>query len=162
MTRWFHAAAAALFLLSVWAGLGRDPAGPATDPKSQLIALMARSGLAYEAEQPLFEGGSALRFKQAACPSDLEVIYLPSLSRIAPTEFMRTGDPGAKAIFVHDGDVIDGLSPQDLMPRWLWRKLLVAVRLRPSEPWQSIVLALRVPSHCTPPAIDWRSLTLAK
>ena len=162
MTRWFHAAAAALFLLSVWAGLGRDPAGPVTDPKAQLVALLARSGLAYEAEQPLLEGGSALRFRQAGCPSDLEVIYLPSLSRIGPTEFTRIGESGAKAILVHDGDVIDGLSPQDLMPRWVWRKLLVAVRLRPSEPWQSIVLALRVPSQCPAPAIDWRSLTLAK
>lgn len=162
MTRWFHAAAAALFLLAVWAGFGREPEGPVTDPKSQLIDLLARSGLAYQGSQVLFEGGSALRFKQAGCPSDFEVIYLPSLSRIAPSELVRTGDPGAHAIFVHDGDVIDGLGPLDLMPRWLWRKLLVAVRLRASEPWQSIALAVRVPRSCAPPSIDWRSLTRAK
>jgi hypothetical protein len=160
MTRWFHAAAAALLVLVVWTGLGRDADQPATDPRSQLIELLARSGFAYEGAQPLFEGGSAIRLKQAACASDFELVYLPSLSRIAPAELARIGGPGASPIFVHDGDVIDGLSSLELMPRWVWRKLLVAVRLRAAEPWQSIALALFVPRNCVSPPIDWRSLTL--
>ncbi|HEX3408293.1 MAG TPA: hypothetical protein VHS81_13740 [Caulobacteraceae bacterium] len=160
MTRWFHAAAAALFVLVVWTGLGRDADPPATDPRPQLIELLARSGFAYAGARPLLEGGSALRLRHASCRSDFELVYMPALSRIAPSELARIGGPGATVIFVHDGDVIEGLSPPELMPRWVLRKLLVAVRLRRAEPWQSIALALFVPRNCVSPPIDWRSLTL--
>jgi hypothetical protein len=161
MTRWFHAIAAALLVLALWTGPGRDTDSPSTPPKAKLVALLAASGLTYRGEQPLFAGGSVLRFRQAACPSDFELVYLPSLSRIAPAEVERLGVPGGRAIFVHDGDVVGGLGPLDLAPRWLWRKLLAAVRLRPSEPWQSAALALFVPSNCASPPVDWRALTLA-
>ena len=159
MTRWFHGAAAALLILAVFAGFGRGPGQPVPEPRAQLIGLLAKSGLAFEGEQPLFEGGSALSFKQAACPTDFKLIYLPSLSRIAPAQLAQASGLGAKPVFVHDGDVIGGLGSLDLIPRWLWRKLLVAVRLRPSERWQSTALALFVPRNCAPPPIDWRSLT---
>jgi hypothetical protein len=162
MTRWFHAAAATLLVIAVWAGLGGNPAGPAADPRSQLVGLLARTGLEYEGDRPLLGGGSVLRFRLAACPSELAVIYFPSLSRITSTDLATIDQAGAKVSFIHDGEVVGGLGPLDLAPRWLWRKLLAEVRLRPSEPWQDIALALLVPRGCRAPPIDWRSLALAR
>jgi hypothetical protein len=161
MTRWFHATAAALLVLSIWAGLDREPGRPNADPTRQLIELLARSGLDYRGDQPLLGGASALTFRLAGCPSDLKLILFPALSRVPSAPLARLDEGGAKATFVHDGDIIDGLGPLDLMPRWFWRKLLVAVRLRPSEPWQSIAFAWLVPRNCATPPIDWRSLTRA-
>jgi hypothetical protein len=161
MTRWFHALAAALFALAVWGALGRGPPPSNTDARSQLIALLGRSGLDYAADQPLLGGGDMLGFRLAGCPRTVELAYLPSLSRLPPAALARIGEPGSTATFIHDGEIIGGLGSLELMTRWVWRKLLVAVRLRPSEPWQSIALALLVPRGCSTPPIDWGALTRA-
>jgi hypothetical protein len=159
MTRLFHIVAATFFLLAAWAGLVPKPLATAAEPKAQLIQMLGKAGLDYQRERPIFEGGSDLSFKLAACPSEIELIYLPILSRINASRLARMHDPNTTATFIHDGEVIAGLGTVDLMPRRLWRKLLAALRLRAVEPWQSIALALLAPHECDMPPIDWPALT---
>lgn len=99
-----------------------------------------------------------LGFRPATCSSDVEVVYLPSLSRIDAAMLAKDGGGRATTTYVYDGEVIGGLQPLDLGPRWLWRKLQVMARLRSREPWQSIALALVAPRGCAAPPIDWTSL----
>jgi hypothetical protein len=159
MTRLFHVVAAAFFLLAAWAGLAPKPAITTTETKAQLIQMLGKAGLDYQREQPIFEGGSDLTFKLAACPSDIEIIYFTSLSRITASQLARMHDAETTATFIHDGEVIAGLGTIDLMPRQFWRKLLAALRLRASQPWQFIALALLAPRECQIPPIDWPALT---
>ena len=48
--------------------------------------MLGKSGLDYQREQSIFEGGSVLSFKLATCPSDIELVYFPALSRIAASQ----------------------------------------------------------------------------
>ena len=159
MTRLFHAAAAAFLLLAAWVDLAPKTPSAAPEPKAQLIQMLGRAGLDYRREQPMFEGGSDLSFKAAQCPSNIELDYFPSLSRITASQLAKQDDAVTRVTFVHDGDVIAGLGTIDLMPRRFWRKLLTALRLTPVEPWQEIALALFAPRACEMPPIDWRALT---
>jgi hypothetical protein len=159
VTRLFHVVAAAFFLLAAWAGLAPKPPATTAEPKAQLIQMLGKAGLDYQREQPIFEGGSVLSLKSATCPSDIELVYFPALSRITASQLARMHDAKTTATFIHDGEVIAGLGTIDLMPRWFWRKLLVALRLRAFEPWQSIALALLTPRECAMQPIDWPALT---
>jgi hypothetical protein len=162
MTRLFHVVAATFFLLAAWAGLSPKPPATTAEPKAELIQMLGKSGLGYEREQPIFEGGSVLSFKLATCPSDIELVYFPWLLRITAAQLARMHGAESTATFIHDGEVIAGLGTIELMPRWLWRKLLVAFRLEAAEPWQSIALALLAPRKCDMPPIDWPALTRSK
>jgi hypothetical protein len=159
MTRLFHVVAASFFLLAAWAGLAPKPPSNASEPKTQLIQVLEKAGLDFQREQRIFEGGLVLSFKSATCPSSIELVYFPALSRISAAQLARMHDTEATAIFIYDGEVIAGLGTIDLMPRWFWRKLLAALRLRAAEPWQSIALALLAPRECEMPPIDWPALT---
>jgi hypothetical protein len=159
VTRLFHAVAATVFLLAAWAGLAPKPPATTPETKEQLIRMLGKSGLDYQREQPMFEGGSVLSFKLATCRSDIELVYFPALSRITASQLARIHAAETTATFIHDGEVIAGLGTIDLMPRWLWSKLLVAFRLRAAEPWQFIALALLAPRQCEMPPIDWPALT---
>jgi hypothetical protein len=158
MTRLFHVVAATLFLLAAWAGLAPKPPTTTGEPKAQLIQMLGKAGLEYQREQPIFEGGSVLSFKLATCPSDIQLVYFPALSRITALQLARMRDAETTVTFIHDGEIIAGLGTLDLMPRWFWRKLLAALRLRTFEPWQSIALALLTPRKCEMPPIGWPAL----
>jgi hypothetical protein len=159
VTRLFHAAAAAFFLLAAWAALASKPPATAAEPRAELIQMLAKSGVGFQRERSIFEGGSVLSFKLATCPRDIELVYFPWLLRIKASQLARIHDAETTATFIYDGEVIADLGTIELMPRWFWRKLLVAFRLKAAEPWQGIALALLAPRGCETPPIDWSALT---
>jgi len=64
-------------------------------------------------------------------------------------------------LVIHDGEVTTGLGVGDIMPRWLWRRLLVALNLKANEPWTSALLVVLFPTDCKTPTIDWAGLVAA-
>jgi hypothetical protein len=159
MTRLFHVLAATFFLLAIWVGLAQKPPAIAAEPKAQLVQMLGKAGLDFQREQPIFEGGLELSFKSAMCPSEIELVYFPSLLTITASQQASIHDDKTTVTFIYDGEVTAGLGTLDLMPRWLWRKLLMALKLRTFEPWQLIGLTLLAPRECEMPPIDWLALT---
>jgi hypothetical protein len=157
MTRLFHLTAAAALI-----ALGVIAAHPTTarvrDPRAELSRLTKAAGLVYQDSQPVAGAGTLLSFKELGCASDVDILYMPGLSRIGGAAEDEIDASGRKATFIYDGAVIPAIGPSNLMPRWAWRKLLVATDLKTAEPWQSIALALLVPRGCAPPHLDWATL----
>ena len=80
---------------------------------------------------------------------------MPALSRIRGAAQDEIDASNRKATFIYDDAVTPAIGSSDLMPRWAWRKLLVATDLKAAEPWQSIALALLVPQGCAAPRLAW-------
>ena len=161
MTRWFHAVAGALLLAVIGFGFFPAPRPPTVDPQTQLIDVMAKAGLLYVDKRPLQQGEAALSFSLPGCAAPVEVIYLPWINRVSPSAQARIHAARRPPLVIHDGEVTAGLGVGDIMPRWMWLRLLVALNLKANEPWTSALLVVLFPTGCQTLAVDWASLIAA-
>jgi hypothetical protein len=158
VSRATHILAASILIIVALANfLWPRALAPKGDPKAQLIALMQHSGYVYEGSRPVLHE-AILSFKRNGCDAATQILYLPALNRIPNAAFAQLRPAAAKILYVHDGDIVESLSAWRLIPRWTWRKLRAALRLGPSEPWQSIALAVAVPPGCLAKGVHWARL----
>ncbi len=159
MTRLFHGFACALFLAALWFNfLHPSTQPPSKDPRARLIELMTEAGLVYSAQRAMVGAETALSFSQSGCAWPTEILYLPTVNHISPIAMAKIDTAKARSLIVYDGEVVAGLGSGDIMPRWLWRKLLIAFNLKPPDPWTSIILVALVPPGCEAPRVDWMRL----
>jgi len=160
MRRAFHLFAAALLVsIVVFLGLRIRSQPTDGDPQAQLIALMDQSGFNHLGLRRISGYETSLSFGRSDCATPVEILYLPAIYHISNNAYARVESFGGTRIFVHDGDRVAGLSAGTLLPRWAWRKLLVAVGIKRARSWQSTALAVLDKGDCILGRIDWQKLT---
>jgi len=155
---WFHGACGLLLVLSAWSFLSAPAAtGPALDPPAQLRRFLAASGLEVTDTRRLIGNELVFDIKAPGCNTTGQVLLLPSIHRISD-EAWAAMRQRPDAIFVHAGQIISGLSPTVLIPRWMIRRALVNLQIEDEDPWISIAVVVLPGPACHMPELLWGEL----
>lgn len=159
---WFHVLAG----LIVVAATVNQLAGPLSRPivyeipRDRLVAAMAQQGL-VEVSRTSLMGDDQISFSDRSCGAPIDVLMMPNSypESTATRRYLETAS--GRHFIIHDGELVPGAVPSVLMPRLVWRKLLIGLNIRPPQPWSAMVLVVIVPEGCAPPPLDWWRLARA-
>jgi hypothetical protein len=157
--RLFHVGCAMIFAVSVAATVMREPPSHASgDASGQLVRFLENEGFSVTGVRTLIGDESIVTARSPACPDPLEVLFMPSIHRISPAAVSRIGRQSG-AVLIHAGEVVSSLDAVVLIPRWLWRRVLVNLHLSPETPWTSIAIAVLPAQGCKPLRMPWNHLS---
>lgn len=159
---WFHAVAGLILVAATVNQLAGPLSRPVAYeiPRDRLVAAMAQQGL-VAVSRVSFLGDDRISFSDRSCAAPIDVLMLPNSYPEATATRRYLAMASGRHFIIHDGELVPGAVPSVLMPRLVWRKLLIGLNIRPPQPWSAMVLVVIVPEDCAPPAIDWWTLARA-
>ncbi|MCZ8108052.1 MAG: hypothetical protein O9972_60615 [Burkholderiales bacterium] len=157
--RLFHIGCAIIFAASVVATIMRVPPSHAGgDARGQLVRFLENEGFSVTGVRTLIGDEFIIMARAPACSDPIEVLFLPSIHRISPAAVSTIGNH-SDAVLIHAGEVVSSLDATVLVPRWLWRRILVNLHLSPETPWTSIAIAVFPAQGCKSLHLPWNQLS---
>ena len=144
--------------IAIWLAFGDRPPRAAASPQDQLIATFESAGFKLIEAREILGGARHYTFKASNCDAPAEVLLIESVHRDAAEAIAAALPRNTDPLFVYGGQIVAGLGPSALMPRWIIRKFRAAFNVAAASPWDSMAVAAFFPRACPAPVMDWRGL----
>ena len=159
MSRWlFHTICCTVLLIAIVLDATRSmrPLVSSSDPLIRLVKAAQQVGLSHVDKRRLLGGEEVLTFLTTACSEHITLLYMPSSHPESTEAHVIAEALNARRMLIHDGELIEEFGQFKMMRRMIWRRVLVALRLKSQGAMDATMII--IPSGCDLIKINWAKL----